>query len=72
MYTDNAYVVNTMYKVLAGWRPGPKTVHGDLWGEMCGHERGMGYLMLGSLRIYKIKAHLTLEESLARGCSRIA
>ena len=72
LYIDNAYVVNTLYKVLAGWRPGAKTVHGDLWEEMCSHERGMGYLRLGILRIYKIKAHLSRDEAIARGHSGIA
>ena len=31
MHVDNAYVVNQLHALVAGWRPGINTVHGDLW-----------------------------------------
>ena len=72
MHIDNAYVVNQVHALVAGWRPGIKTVHGDLWSEICGCPEAMSYLVMGIIRIYKVKAHLTKAEAVRAGYTEAA
>ena len=72
MFIDNLYVVNALHELIAGWRPSGKTVHGDLWDLLLEDELAMSYLTYGTIRIYKIKSHLSVEQAIAAGYSRIA
>ena len=68
VYVDNKYVVDTMHCLIAGWRPGPETAHGELWAEAVVH---IG-LLRDSVKIIKIKSHMELKQALAAGVPEAA
>jgi ribonuclease HI len=72
VHIDNAYVVNSFHQFVAGWRPTPRTLHGDLWADLVEDTRGFEYVLSGRVKAFKVKAHLSLQEALARGHSKLA
>jgi ribonuclease HI len=72
MHIDNAYVVDALHSFVSGWRPTAQTTNGDLWADLLDDSRGTAYLTSGKVQVFKIKAHLSLPEALARGYSKLA
>ena len=65
VHIDCLPVLRQALKLQEGWKPGPKTANGDLWGEAA------YYLPLrqGTLVLKKIKAHITRDQAAQEGYS---
>ena len=72
LYCDNSYVVNQVQAFVAGWRPSVMTRHGDLWADLLDSDRAVAYLQCGSVKVTKIKSHLTLPQAVAAGYGELA
>ncbi len=68
LYIDNKFVVDGIAKVRGGWRAGPKTEHGDLWGRLAAHAGDR----LANILTKKIKSHLKKDQAEAAGVPALA
>jgi hypothetical protein len=66
---DYQCVADRLRWLLGGWQPGPKTLHGDLWGEVAAlHDAGR----MQHLLVRKVKAHLDKATATAAGTPALA
>jgi hypothetical protein len=68
LYIDNKFVVDGIAKVRGGWRAGPKTEHGDLWGRIAAQADSR----LKMVSTVKIKSHLKKDQAEAAGVPALA